>query len=94
MLSSLVLLNSSLFSSLGTRSDLTFLQVPTLQLAQEAGSERTANMVMVGALCAKSGLLSLQEALAGMEAALKGKEKFFDMNRKGIERGFSFIQKG
>jgi 2-oxoglutarate ferredoxin oxidoreductase subunit gamma len=90
----LVLLNSSLFSSIGSRSDLTFLQVPTLQLAQETGSERAANMVMVGALCAKTGLLSLDEALAGMEAALKGKEKFFDVNRKGIERGFSFIQEG
>jgi hypothetical protein len=26
-----------------------------------------------------------------MEAALKGKERFFELNRKGIERGFSFI---
>jgi 2-oxoglutarate ferredoxin oxidoreductase subunit gamma len=29
-----------------------------------------------------------------MEAALKGKEKFFSLNQKGIERGFSFIREG
>ena len=90
----LVLLNSSLIDGIGARSDLTFVKVPTVQLARETGSERAANMVMAGALCAKTGLLTLEEALAGMEAALKGKEKFFAMNRKGIERGFSFIQNG
>lgn len=90
----LLLLNSSLIPGLGSRKDLKPIQVPTLQLAQEAGSERAANMVMVGAFCAKTGLLSLEEAIAGMEAALKGKEKFFALNRKGIERGFSFIKDG
>jgi 2-oxoglutarate ferredoxin oxidoreductase subunit gamma len=90
----LILLNSSLITAQASRSDLTVFQVPTLQLAQEVGSERATNMVMIGALCAKTGLLSLEETLIGMRAALKGKEKFFDMNQKGIERGFSFIQKG
>jgi hypothetical protein len=28
----------------------------------------------------------------GMEKALKGKEKFFDMNRNGIKAGYSFAK--
>ncbi|MBN1103108.1 MAG: 2-oxoacid:acceptor oxidoreductase family protein [Deltaproteobacteria bacterium] len=90
----LILLNSSLIEGLGTRTDVLLIQVPTLELARETGSERAANMVMVGALCAKTGLLTLEETSKGMEAALKGKEKFFAQNRKGIERGFSFIANG
>ncbi|MBN2124851.1 MAG: 2-oxoacid:acceptor oxidoreductase family protein [Deltaproteobacteria bacterium] len=90
----LILLNSSLIEGLGARSDVEVIQVPTLELARETGSERATNMVMIGALCAKKGLLTLEETFHGMQAALKGKDKFFPMNRKGIERGFVFIRDG
>lgn len=90
----LILLNSSLIEGRGTRSDVEVIQVPTLELAKEAGSERATNMVMIGALSAKKGLLSMEETFHGMQAALKGKDKFFPLNRKGIERGFSFIRNG
>jgi 2-oxoglutarate ferredoxin oxidoreductase subunit gamma len=62
-----------------------------VELAREVGSDRTLNMVMIGAVCGKTELLSLEECSKGMEAALKGKNKFFDINRKGIERGFTFV---
>lgn len=87
----LVFLNSSLISESPSRTDIEVLQVPTLELAHEVGSDRVINMVMIGALCAKTKLLSMEETFKGMEAALKGKEKFFELNRKGIERGFAFI---
>jgi 2-oxoglutarate ferredoxin oxidoreductase subunit gamma len=87
----LVLLNTSLIKQSPSRSDVEVIRVPTLDLAREVGSDRAINMVMIGAVCAKSGLLSLEDSLKGMEAALKGKERFFDLNRKGIERGFEFI---
>ncbi|PKN62168.1 MAG: 2-oxoacid:ferredoxin oxidoreductase subunit gamma [Deltaproteobacteria bacterium HGW-Deltaproteobacteria-15] len=90
----IVLLNSSLIQESGSRKDLEVIQVPTLQLAQEVGSERAANMVMIGALCSKTGVLNIEDTVKGMEAALKGKEKFFSLNQKGIERGFSFIKEG
>jgi 2-oxoglutarate ferredoxin oxidoreductase subunit gamma len=51
-------------------------------------------MVMIGALCGKTGLLNLEDTVQGMEAALKGKEKLFQLNRKGIERGFAFAADG
>jgi 2-oxoglutarate ferredoxin oxidoreductase subunit gamma len=70
------------------------LRVPTLELAREAGSDRAINMVMVGALAARTGMLSLDETVHGMRAALKGKEKMFALNEKGILRGFDFIKKG
>ncbi len=70
------------------------LNVPTVELAREVGSERAGNMVMIGAVCARTALMTIEETFKGMEAALKGKEKFFELNRKGIERGFTFVADG
>jgi 2-oxoglutarate ferredoxin oxidoreductase subunit gamma len=90
----LLLLNSSLIDVDPHRQDVEVLKVPTVELAREVGSERAINMVMMGAFCAKTKSLSLEEASKGMEASLKGKERFFSLNRKGIERGFAFVLNG
>jgi 2-oxoglutarate ferredoxin oxidoreductase subunit gamma len=89
-----VLLNASLISQSPSRTDLEVLRVPIVDLAKEVGSDRAANMVMAGAMSAKTGLLTVDEAVKGMEASLKGKEKFFELNRKGIERGYAFVKEG
>jgi len=85
-----VFLNTSLFEEKPSRTDIQVISVPTLELAREAGSERGGNMVMIGTVCAKTGMLSLEETIKGMQGALKGKEKFFGQNQKAIERGFAF----
>ena len=90
----LVFLNASLIKEGVSRSDLVSIPVPVVELAQEVGNPQGANMVMIGAVCAKTGLLSPEETVQGMQASLKGKERFFDANRKAIERGFTFIAKG
>jgi len=41
----------------------------------------------------EKGMLNLEETCNGMQAALKGKDKFFELNQKAIERGFDFIAK-
>jgi 2-oxoglutarate ferredoxin oxidoreductase subunit gamma len=87
----LVFLNSSLIQEAPAREDIQVIRVPTVELANEVGSDRVINMVMIGAVCAKSKLLTLDETFKGMQAAMKGKEKFFELNQKGIERGFSFM---
>jgi 2-oxoglutarate ferredoxin oxidoreductase subunit gamma len=90
----LIFINASLIEENPSRTDVEVLRVPTLELAREVGSDRAINMVMVGALAAKTGLLSLEETAHGMRAALKGKDKMFALNEKGIARGFEFIKKG
>jgi 2-oxoglutarate ferredoxin oxidoreductase subunit gamma len=89
-----VFLNSDLFTETPARKDVKVFQIPTATLAREAGSDRGANMVMIGAVCAETGLLTLDDTIKGMESALKGKEKFFPQNQKAIERGFDFITNG
>jgi 2-oxoglutarate ferredoxin oxidoreductase subunit gamma len=90
----LMILNASLIEENPSRTDVTLLKVPTAKLSREVGSERAANMIMIGAFSAKTGLLSREETFNGMQAAMKGKERFFDLNRKAIERGFAFVNNG
>ncbi|MFH1090833.1 MAG: 2-oxoacid:acceptor oxidoreductase family protein [Pseudomonadota bacterium] len=90
----LVLINSSLIHQEPERSDVEVVRVPAVELAIELGSARAANMVMVGALIEKTGILSLEEAFYGMEAALEGKAKFFNLNRNAIERGARLVRNG
>jgi len=90
----LIFINSSLIQESPQRSDINEIRVPAVELAREVGSDRQANMVMIGVFAAKTGLLTTEETCAGMEAALKGKDKFFPANRAAIERGVRFIQEG
>lgn len=90
----LIMLNETLIKWGPERTDANIVRLPLNELAKEAGSERSANMVMIGAVCAKTGMLSLEETISGMQAAMKGKDKFFALNQKGIERGFAFIADG
>ena len=90
----LIFINASLIEENPSRTDVEVLRVPTLELAREVGSDRAINMVMIGALAARTGMLTLEETVHGMHAALKGKEKMFPLNEKGILRGFDFIKKG
>ena len=87
----LIMVNSSLVEIKPFRTDVRAIDIPLVELAEKAGSLRAANMVMVGALVAETGLLTVDEAIGGMEKALSGKEKFFDLNRAGIRTGADFI---
>jgi 2-oxoglutarate ferredoxin oxidoreductase subunit gamma len=61
-----------------------------VELAREVGSERAANMIMIGAVSARMGILAADDVVYGMKMALKGKDKFFELNQKAIERGAGF----
>ena len=90
----LVFINSSLIDASTEREDITPVPVPVGVLARELGSDRQANMIMMGAIIAKTALLSLEETQLGMKAALKGKEKLFRANMVAIERGAQYIRTG
>lgn len=90
----LIFINASLIQMSPRRSDVSEVRVDAVKLAREVGSDRAANMVMLGALVAKTGMLEVEEAVRGMAGATKGKEKFFDLNRAAIERGAALIREG
>jgi Pyruvate/2-oxoacid:ferredoxin oxidoreductase gamma subunit len=50
----------------------------------------TADMIIIGAFAARTGVLSLDETATGMRAALKGKKKLFALNERALARGFEW----
>jgi 2-oxoglutarate ferredoxin oxidoreductase subunit gamma len=90
----IIFIDESLISEEVQREDVTVVRVPLRELAREVGSDRQANMIMIGAFTAKTGLLTLEETFKGMEKALQGKDKYFAANRAAIQLGTNFILSG
>jgi 2-oxoglutarate ferredoxin oxidoreductase subunit gamma len=85
-------LNSDLISDIPTRKDIELVQVPANTLAHEMGNDRVLNMIMLGALVAKTRVVS-EKALAGaVETVLEGRKKaLVEINQKALDRGAEYI---
>lgn len=67
------------------------LMVPALDLANEAGSSRLANMVMLGALCQAGGVLDVEKVVDTLPKALaKRYHKMIPINSQGLRLGAKF----
>jgi 2-oxoglutarate ferredoxin oxidoreductase subunit gamma len=87
-------LNSSLVDQLPTRSDIEVVEVPANELANEVANERSANMVMFGALAAKTGIVSDQAVHDALGKIYETKTKIRDSNIKAFDRGSLYLKTG
>ncbi len=74
------------------KAGLKFVSVPALELAQQAGSTKVGNVVMLGALCAVPDFVLSRESI---EKAIKSRvsEKMAEVNLTAFNLGFSETQK-
>lgn len=86
----LVILDSSLVNREVIRKDITVLAIPASEIADELGSKKIANMVLLGALVAKTGIMPMEALLAALEG--HGKESFFEVNKKALEKGAEYTK--
>lgn len=92
----LVLVNSSLVEDkyVQARTKKVF-KVPTLELAQEVGNPRLANMIMLGALAQASGLVTAEQVIKSLPKALdKRYHKMIPINSEALRRGADHLTKG
>lgn len=69
------------------------MMVPTIELAKEAGNDRLANMVILGALAQKSGVTSIDALIRAMEDTLPERSrKMIPTNAGAMEKGAAFIR--
>lgn len=81
-------LNTSLVKARPTRTDIEVIEVPVSELAHELGSDRAANMVMSGAVAAKTKVVPLEAFKAAMRQIMAGKsDKVIYLNEKALELG-------
>lgn len=75
------------------RDDIHVIKVDTQKLAHEAGNDKGANIVMIGAALKKTGLLSFDEFNVAMTKYFteKNKAKFNEKNTAALRAGYDSI---
>jgi len=87
----LLFMNSSLIEAEISRGDIEIVEVPASGIAEELGSPKSANMVMLGALAKRSNLVSIATLIAGLKDTLKNKEKLIAINKKALMAGYDLF---
>jgi 2-oxoglutarate ferredoxin oxidoreductase subunit gamma len=87
----LFFINSSLVKEEMSRGDITVIKVPANKIAEELGSSRSANMVLLGAFIKKSGVVSLESIIEALARTLGGKKKLLDINEKALRAGYDLV---
>jgi 2-oxoglutarate ferredoxin oxidoreductase subunit gamma len=81
-------LNTSLVNSKPKRTDIEVIPIAVNDIAEELGSIKCANMVMLGAYAQKSGAIKLETLKNNIKKVYpRAKEALIDMNKKAIEKG-------
>ena len=89
----LMFLNTSLVERRPARADIEVVEVPANELAAEVANDRSANMVILGALAARTGMVKQEAFHQAIAKIFEKKKKALDANQKAFDRGFEFIQK-
>jgi 2-oxoglutarate ferredoxin oxidoreductase subunit gamma len=75
-----------------TRNDVNFYGINATLLAQDLGSMKIANMIMIGALLKISGLFELDIAKSALEIAIpKRHHKLLPLNKEALQTGFDRV---
>lgn len=85
----LLLYNKTLIKSQPKRKDITIMPVEASAIAEELGQGRIANMVMLGVIAKKTGLLKLKTLKEAQRMRFtKASDKQLSLNDQALERGY------
>jgi len=87
----IMFLNSSLIDMEVSRGDVEVVSIPASRMADEMGSSRSANMVMLGAFTRRTNLVSLDSVIGGLKTALKNRQKLIAINRDALTAGYDLV---
>lgn len=85
-----IYINSSLVDPAKVREGVNVVAVPVDERAHELGSTKVANIIMLSAYAASTGLFTKEEITETVLHKLASKPQFLDMNKKAIEAGFEY----
>jgi 2-oxoglutarate ferredoxin oxidoreductase subunit gamma len=89
----LLIYNSSLIEREGGRDDITVIGVPANQLATELGNSRVANMIVMGALLAKTKVVGTESIKKALRQVLPShRHDLLGINEEAIKRGAEFAK--
>jgi 2-oxoglutarate ferredoxin oxidoreductase subunit gamma len=84
--------NSSLVERRATRQDISEIRIPANEIAEQTGSARAANMVMLGGLIKKTRAVTLDSAVDSLCNVLSERAMaLLDVNKKALAKGFEQV---
>jgi 2-oxoglutarate ferredoxin oxidoreductase subunit gamma len=84
--------DSSFIKGPAIRKDVKPVDVPAIQMAGLLGDTKSANMVMLGAVMAKTGLLDIKCILRVFENPLLTASSRLDINTRSLLEGIHYIE--
>ncbi|MFH0844260.1 MAG: 2-oxoacid:acceptor oxidoreductase family protein, partial [Pseudomonadota bacterium] len=71
--------------------DIEVVKIPANELAAKLGSDRTLNMIMLGAFAAKTRITTLDSIMNGLTESISAKKAaLIKINRKGMDMGAEY----
>jgi len=89
----LIIYDSSLIDKTPTRDDVEIIALPATAMADEIGSAKAANMVVLGAFIGRTNLLNKAGILKVVEKATKNRS-LLELNIKAVNAGMQFAREG
>jgi len=88
-----LLFNSSIVNPGSARGDIEVQGIPIIEIANELGNLRVANMVILGAFIKISNLISIDLLIKNLPEILGAKKaKLLDVNKEAIQVGFNYLK--
>jgi 2-oxoglutarate ferredoxin oxidoreductase subunit gamma len=87
-----IFVNSSLVDRGVKRQDVSEIRIPANKIAEDLGSSRAANMVMLGGLVKKTGAVNLDSVVKSLSKVLSERAMaLLDTNVKALSKGFEEV---
>ena len=87
----LLIINKSLIDTDAERKDIDILNIPATDMASELGNTKTGNMVMLGALLARTNILPLTSLISALKDVLSAShQNMAVINEKAIRKGYEY----
>ena len=88
-----IFLNSSIVQDRPNRRDVEVCAVPCVDIAQDLGNNRVANIIMMGAFIKKTGIVTPDIYLNSLETILGSKKKSVaELNRQAFTTGLNYLK--
>jgi 2-oxoglutarate ferredoxin oxidoreductase subunit gamma len=88
----IIFVNSSLIKREVGRDDIEEIRIPANEMAEDLGSAKAANMVMLGGVLKKTGAVKVDTAVKGLGNVLSERAMaLIDIDTKALRKGFEAV---
>jgi len=86
-----IIVNSSLATSRVTRKDIKAIYIPVNEMAEELGSAKVANIIMLGAYIGLTKAISVDIVLSTIKEKMGKRPEMYTLNRAALDAGIKRV---